>query len=455
MPVPGPSASSPSAPESSGSEPSTAGGPARRADRLRRAAAESVGGLPRAFWWLWTSTLVNRLGGFVVPFLALYLTVERGYSASYAGLVASLFGLGAGVGAIIGGVLTDRVGRRPTLLTAQLLTAASTAALGFAHGQLVIAVVALLVGLSSNASRPAVAAVIADVVPAADRVRAYALNYWAVNIGFGVSAAVAGLVAEHGYLTLFVADALSTLLCAVVVFGRIPESRPAEGPATASSEPAERRVGLRTVFRDRGFMLLVGVTFLLALVYQQGSTTLAVGMSEAGLSTARYGLVIGLNGLLIVVLQIPVTRLVKHHDRTRLLVAGALLTGWGFGLTAFAGASALCYAASVAVWTVGEIVQAPASMGLVAELSPAGARGRYQGVFSLAWSGASFLGPAAGGFLLQHTGGRTVWGACAVLGTLAAIGYLALGRVARPVSPAAAAPAATPAGAPAPAGPGA
>ncbi|WP_051970194.1 MDR family MFS transporter [Kitasatospora azatica] len=392
--------------------------------RLRGTVTESVGGLPSAFWWLWISTLVNRLGGFVVTFLALYLTVDRGYSASYAGVVAALFGLGSAIASLTGGVLADRIGRRPTVLVAQVLTAASTAALGFADGQLMIAAVAFLTGLSANAARPAISAIIADVVPAADRVRAFSLNYWAINIGFGVSAAMAGLIAVHGYLPLFLADAATTLLCALVVFAKVPESRPAVPPG----DKAAPQISLGTVFRDRRYMALVGLTFLFALIMQQGSTTLAVVMGKAGLSTTQYGLVIGLNGLLIVVLQIPVTRMIQGRDRGTLLLVAALLTGWGAGLTAFAGSSALFFAFTVAVWTVGEIIQVPTNMGLVAELSPTHARGRYQGVSSLAWSAASFVGPVVGGFLLDHAGGGTVWGGCAVLGTVAAAGYLVVGR---------------------------
>ncbi|MFI6446349.1 MDR family MFS transporter [Kitasatospora sp. NPDC050543] len=401
--------------------------------RIRRAATETMGGLPRQFWWLWTATLVNRLGGFVVTFLALYLTTDRGYSASYAGLVASLFGLGSAVAAVGGGVLTDRIGRRPTLVAAQLGTALFTAVLGFTDGPVAIAAVAFLVGLCNNASRPAVSAIIADIVPAADRVRAFALNYWAINIGFGVSAAAAGLIATHGYLVLFLLDALSTLLCAVLIFVKIPETRP-DVPAARRDEPT---VGLGSVFRDGRFMVVVALNLLLALVVQQGSTTLAVDMGRAGISATQYGLVIGLNGLLIVLLQIPLTRAMEGRSRTALLVASALLTGWGFGLTALAGSSALFYAGTVAVWTIGEIMNAPTMMALVAELSPTHARGRYQGVHSLSWSLASFVGPAAGGLLLQHVGGGAVWGACAVCGTLAALGYAVLGR--QPGAPTAAA----------------
>ncbi len=391
---------------------------------VRRAVRETMSGLPRQFWWLWTSTLVSRLGGFVVTFLALYLTVDRGFSASYAGLVASLYGLGGSVASVVGGVLADRVGRRATMLVAQLGTAAVTALLGFVTHPVAIAAVAGLVGVTSNASRPALQAMLADLVPPKDRVRAFALNYWAINIGFGVSAGVAGLIAAQGYVWLFLGDALMTLLCAVVVFWKVKETLPAvEASATVDEEPA----GLGQVLRDRRFMALVGLTFLLGTVGQQGATTLSVDMGRSGFTASQYGLVIGLNGLLVVLLQIPVTRMMTGRSPAALLAAGTLLMGWGFGLTAFAGSVGF-YALTVTVWTLGEIVHAPASMSVVADLAPARARGRYQGMFSLSWSAASFVGPLAGGFALDHWGGSAAWGACAVVGTVAAAGYWTLLR---------------------------
>ncbi|MFI9785930.1 MDR family MFS transporter [Kitasatospora sp. NPDC051984] len=414
--------------------------------RLVSEARRAAGGLPRQFWWLWTSTLVNRLGGFVVTFLALYLTVDRGYSAAYAGLVAGLFGMGSAVAAIGAGVLTDRLGRRPTLLVAQVSTAVFTAVLGFMDGPVAIAAVAFLVGLANNASRPAVSAMIADLVPPADRVRAYALNYWAINIGFGASAAVAGLIAVYGYLPLFLLDALTTLLCAVVVFVKVPETL-SQAMAEAADEPSGPAIGLGAVFRDGPFMAVVGVNLLLAMVFQQGSTTLAMDMGEHGITTAQYGLVASLNGVLIVVLQLPLTRLMEGRNRTALLMVSALLIGWGFGLTAVAGSSAGLYALTVAIWTIGEIVNAPTMMALVAEHSPARARGRYQGVYSLSWSLASFVGPMAGGLLLQYAGSAALWGACAAAGTLAAVAFVPIGRQ-RPQSAAEpAAPAVEPVGA--------
>ncbi len=202
---------------------------------LRRAAHETVSGLPREFWWLWTSTLVNRLGAFVATFMALYLTLDRGYSASYAGLVAALHGLGGVISSLGAGVMTDRLGRRPTMLIAQSSTAVSVAVLGFMVHPVAIAAVAFVVGMASNASRPAVQAMMADIVRPEDRVRAFSLNYWAVNLGFAVSSAGAGFIAEYSYLAGFMVEAAMTLFCAVVVFLKVPESRPQKAPAAAAA----------------------------------------------------------------------------------------------------------------------------------------------------------------------------------------------------------------------------
>ncbi|MEV0603623.1 MFS transporter [Streptomyces sp. NPDC050315] len=390
---------------------------------MRRAVVASVSGLPRQFWWLWTSTLINRLGAFVATFLALYLTVERGYSASYAGLVGALYGLGGVVSSVVAGVLTDRLGRRPTMLIAQLMTAVSVALLGFMEDPVAIAAVACVVGMASNGSRPAVTAMMADIVAPEDRVRAFALNYWALNMGFAISSSLAGLLAQYGYLLLFLGESVLVLACAVVVFVKLPESRPVAGATEdGTAEEAVRRVSMLTVLRDGRFMTVVGLNLMLALLFQQAYVSLPVTMGQAGFSSSDFGLVIATNGVLIVLLQIPVTRFIEHRSPAALLIGSALLTGYGFGLTAFAGSVAL-FAVSVAVWTLGEIINSPTQMGLVVRLSPTHGRGRYQGMYSLSWSVASLAAPLLGGAVIDRYGPATLWSASAVVGTVAALGY--------------------------------
>ncbi|KOV64922.1 transporter [Streptomyces sp. AS58] len=392
---------------------------------MRRAVTETVSGLPREFWWLWTSTLVNRLGAFVATFMALYLTLDRGYSASYAGLVAALHGLGGVLSSLGGGVMADRLGRRPTLLVAQISTAFSVALLGFVQHPVGIAGVAFLVGATSNASRPAVQAMMADIVRPEDRVRAFSLNYWAINLGFAVSSMAAGFIAEASYRAGFLLEAGMTLACAVVVFVKVPESRP-ETTAAAASAP-EAAVSLGTVLRDGRFMSVVGLSFLVALIFQQGAIGLPIAMGEAGFTPADYGMAIAINGVLIVVLQIPVTRFIEHRDPRRLLVVSSLLAGYGFGLTAFAGSVGI-FALTVCVWTLAEIVNAPTQTGLVVRLSPVHGRGRYQGMYTMSWSVAALVAPLMSGLVIDRFGAEWLWGLCAVVGTAAGLGYGALMR---------------------------
>ncbi|MEU3556907.1 MDR family MFS transporter [Streptomyces fragilis] len=395
----------------------------------RRALKETVSGLPPAFWWLWVSTLVNRLGAFVATFLALYLTLERGYSASYTGLVAALHGLGGVVSSVGAGVMTDRLGRRSTMLIAQLSTAASVAVLGFVSDPVSIAVVAFLVGMASNASRPAVQAMMADIVRPEDRVRAYSLNYWAINLGFAVSAAGAGFVAQVSYRAGFLVEAVMTLACAVVVFVKLPESRPESAlqETAADGKVGGPRVGLGTVLGDGRFMSLVGLSFVVALIFQQGYVGLPVAMGRQGFSPAEYGLAIAVNGVLIVAAQLPVTRLIQHRDPRRLLAVAALLAGYGFALTAFAG-SLGTLVLTVCVWTFAEMLNAPTQSSLVVRLSPVEGRGRYQGMYSMSWSMAALVAPLVAGVVIDGYGANWLWGGCAVLGTVAGAGYVLLTR---------------------------
>src|SRR4051812_37999794 len=162
-------------------------------------------GLPRTFWFLWAGTLVNRIATFVVPFMSLYLTQQRHLSIAWAGLIVSMFGAG-GVGAsLVGGILADRIGRRPTMLFSLVASGLGTMLLGWLQAPVAIAAFVLLLGFVGECYRPAVSAAVADVVPPEDRPRAYGLIYWAVNLGFSIGLVLAGFLVRVSYSLLFVA----------------------------------------------------------------------------------------------------------------------------------------------------------------------------------------------------------------------------------------------------------
>ncbi|MBO4208070.1 MDR family MFS transporter [Micromonospora echinofusca] len=386
---------------------------------------ETTGGLPSTFWYLWVGTLINRLGSFVLIFLAIYLTTERGFSAFQAGLVLGAWGVGGAVGTMAGGVLADRWGRRPTLLTAHLGAATMMVALGLAHELRTVLGAALLLGLFAEAARPAFGAMVIDVVPARDRLRAFSLNYWAINLGFACAALLAGLAAEAGYLLLFVVDAATTLVTAVVVFVKVGETRTAvvAHPTTATGT---RPGGLGTALRDRVFLVFVLLNLFNALIFLQHISMLPIAMGADGLPPASYGSVIALNGVLIVAGQLFVPRLIRGRSRSHVLALASAIVGIGFGLTAFADA-AWFYAVTVLIWTLGEMLNSPSNSSLIAELSPADLRGRYQSVFSLSWQIAGASAPILGGLVRERLGDPVLWLGCAALGLLVAGAHLASG----------------------------
>jgi predicted MFS family arabinose efflux permease len=370
--------------------------------------------LPSQFWVLWAATLINRAGGFVIIFLAIYLTTERHFSGSAAGLVVGLYGVGGAIGVTAGGHLTDRWGRRPAALLAFGSTSVLMLVLGLVRAPAAIMIAALLLGAASEAARPPLGAMIADIVPDADRMRAFSTYYWAINLGFAVSAVVAGFAATAGYFALFVGDAATTAAAGLLIAWRIRETRP------AVVEHTRERGSVRVVLRDRVFLGFIACNLLIALVLLQHMSTLPLAMIADGLSSQTFGLVIALNGVMIVAGQLGVGRLLGRRRAAFVMPVSVVVMGIGFGLTAFAH-TPIAYAATVLVWTAGEMLNSPSNAALLAGMSPVSMRGRYQGAFGLSWQVASFLAPTLGGAVRDHAGNAALWLGCLALALVAAV----------------------------------
>lgn len=385
-------------------------------------------GLPRPYWLLFIGTLINRIGGFVVPFLTLYLTNQRGFPISTAGLIVSLFGAGSFIAQLSGGELTDRFGRKPVLLLSFLITPIFVTALGLANDIRVIAICTLVLGLFTDLYRPAVSAAVADIVPAQDRPRAYGYIYWAINLGFAISPVLAGLLAGHDYLYLFLGDGLTTLLFGLLILFGFRETRPAEAAHHAAhTSPAGR---LRQLKRAPILLWFSFITLFFGMIYMQGNVTLPIDMNSHGLGPEQYGMAISINGILIVLLTIPISSMAVKWPRFETISIAVIFTAVGFGFTAFADTFFL-FALSIAIWTLGEIAATSVAPSIIADLSPVELRGLYQGIFGSAWGLSFFLGPILGGWVFDAHGAGTLWAACFILGLCISIAYISLGKFAK------------------------
>lgn len=378
----------------------------------RRTLRQGIRSLPGPVWTLCIGSFVNRFGSFVAVFLVLYLR-EKGYSIAEAGLVVSLYGAGNVVAAAVGGLVADRLGRRNAIAISMFSSAATLLALSQADDIVLIGTLTLLAGLTGEMYRPAASALLADLVPAGQRLPAFALNRLAINLGFAAGPATAGLLADRSFTYLFVGDALTSAVFGVIALVALPE-----GVRTRRGD--ERRgEAIRTIARDRAFLFFLLSSILGAFVYFQANATFPLHVKESGLSNFDYGLLISLNGLAIVILELPFTSITQRFPTIPTLAVGSVLVGLGFALNAWA-ETLVALALTVMVWTIGEIVYAPVAATYVADLAPEHLRGRYQGAWGLTWGVAFMLGPGIGAAMFARDA-DAFWLFCGLLGVISAL----------------------------------
>lgn len=377
----------------------------------------SFRGLPSTVWTLFAGTVVNRLGHLVTPFLV-FLMADRGITGSDISLVLGALGAGNLLGPALGGLLADRIGRRPTMLIGLLGSAVAQGALFLAPGVWTMAAAALLLSAAGATVPPAAYALMADAVDTGWRQPAYALFGWRVNIGTAVAGVLGGFLAAHGYWLLFAVDAGTALVYAVVVATRLRE------PARTAPQKGAS-LGYGVVLRDRLLLALLPLLGIQLFVYSLTEVALPLAVRDSGLSPAVYGSLAAVNAVLVVALQPFVTARLAGLPQLPVQAAGSALIAVGVALTGLAD-SVTGYVVSVAVWSLGEVVVAGIAAALVADLAPADARGRYQGAFSWTWGFARFSALTVGVALYTGLGAGTLWWGALVAGLLAAAATLSL-----------------------------
>jgi len=280
-----------------------------------------------------------------------------------------------------------------------------------------IIALAALAGLTAELYRPASGALLADLVPPAQRVTAFALYRLAINAGFALGPATAGFLADRSFFYVFVGDAVTSVIFGIIALAALPQGVRVRG--------GEERRGemLRAIAADPLFLRFLVASLLIAFVYFQSTSTFALHVRAAGLSNVIYGALVSLNGLIIVFLELPLTAVTQRLPPRPVIAVGMLLIGVGYALTG-AALTIPALAATVLIWTLGEIAGAPVASAYVANIAPRHLRGRYQGAWGLTWGAALILAPALGTRLFAWTP-TGLWFICGALGVAAALLVLA------------------------------
>jgi predicted MFS family arabinose efflux permease len=394
------------------------------ASRLLSLYREAYGGLPRAAWLLALLEVVNRSGMMVLFFFTLYMTRELGFTVLQAGFVMSAFGAGSMIGTYLGGRLCDRLGAYHVQKLSLGVSGVVLVALQMPRSAWLLALLTLLLAAFSEALHPANAAATAQICVPEMRPKGFALHRLAGNLGVSIGPVVGGYLALWDYRWLFWVDGLTTLLACGLALVFLPTA----GPHGAGRLPQAPAV---PPWRNAAFLRLLPLVLGVGLVFSQFFSTYPLYLRQHyGLSESGIGWLIAVNTLLIVAVEMLLMHGLRRASPARVVAAGTLLIGLGFGMTPL-GRSAGFAVAGVVVWTFGEMMAMPMLHTLATLRSDPAAMGEYLGLMSLAFATATTLGPMLGTRLWAVAGAEWVWYACAALGAAMALGFARMGGAAR------------------------
>jgi MFS family permease len=381
------------------------------------------------FWVLVGSSFIDALGSTMAfPFFTLYITYKFDVGMTEAGMLLGLFSISGFVGGMIGGALTDRFGRRGIVLFGLIFSAVSSIAFGVINEYAVFYVLAVVVGLLSDVAGPAYQAMVADILPEEQRTEGYGILRVIRNLSWVIGPTVGGFLITYSYLYVFIADAIASLIVAVIFFKMMPETKP-EGDTEEGQEPLlDTFLGYFKVAKDGLFLVFTVALVFTGLAYQQIYSSLPVFLRDFhGIPDNGYGYLMSANATLVVLTQFWVSSKVSKRNPMLMMALGTFLYMIGLVMYGLVSSYTLFLVAMLLI-TVGEMMAIPISQSMIAKFAPEQMRGRYMAFAGLSWLLPATFGPGAAGIVLDNYNPNLLWYFCGVSCVIAIAMYLILNR---------------------------
>ena len=378
-------------------------------------------------WILFFGMGLNQFGmSIVMPFISIYLYYYQGISAALVGFAIFFSSFIGAIFQLIGGELCDRIGRRSTfiiglvtlIVSFLLLAWAVSTKAPYTNYLLILSMTRIATGLF----RPIPNIIAADIVPPGKRLEAFALLRIGQNAGFALGPMVGGVMALLSYSSMFYFTAATSSVYLIIILLFIKDTR------TCAPKSKFTLGDIGSITKDHTFVAFCLLTLFVSIVYSQMYTPLSVyAKGFAGLSEPEIGMLFAINGIMVVLMQFVVTRVMDRYSLTRSMGIGVLLYAIGFGLVAFSN-SFLMLGLCVFIVTLGELSYMPPNTTLTANMSTEQNRGRYQGFNGLLNTLGFAVGPLLGGILIDRLGGLT-WLIVMASGIIGAIAFIYLKKL--------------------------
>ncbi|WP_064965450.1 MDR family MFS transporter [Tenacibaculum ovolyticum] len=362
-------------------------------------------GLSKEVWWLALITLINRAGTMVIPFLSLYLTKDLDFSLKDVGWIMSCFGAGSVLGSWLGGRLTDKIGSYKVMKTSLFLTGLLFIALQFVTTFYGFCIGIFLVMLVADTFRPAMFVALSAYSKPENKTRSVTLIRLAINLGFSAGPAVGGIIITSlSYGGLFWVDGITCILATLLLVKVLNPKKAKVLDEVKVENPV-------SVFSDKAFWVFFVAMFIFGFVFLQYFSTIPLYYKDAHhLSELEIGLLMGLNGFLIFLLEMPLIKWLEEskYSKERLMFVGLFLTGISFlvlNLTGWVGILIV----GMLFMTIGEMIAFPFSNAFVMERAKKGNQGEYMAYYSIAFSLAHIFGHNSGMQMVDALGFDKTW----------------------------------------------
>ena len=378
--------------------------------------------------------LISTIGSSMIwPFLLVYVS-ERLDAPLTA--IASLLTLNSAVGLVssfLGGPVIDRLGRKWIMAASLVANGTAYMFMGNAHTLLQFAILMAITGAVNPLYRVGADAMMADLLPQEKRIDGFALMRLSNNLGISIGPAIGGFIASSSYSLAFYCAAVGmacySLLLAFFAHETLPSRQPDYLPkANSGTDKKEKFGGYITILKDAPFINFVLTFTLVSICATLIWVLLPVYATQTyKVSKQLYGFIPATNAIMVVTLQLLVTRFTKRFQTLPVVAVGAFFYAIAVGGIAFMG-SFLGFWICMVVMTIGELIIVPTSSTYIANLAPVDMRGRYMSFYALTWGVAAGIGPIFGGFLNDILGPSAIWYGGAVAGCLGVVFFLILAR---------------------------
>ena len=374
---------------------------------------------PRTFRILLFSTFIDRLGGALIfPFLSLYVAQKFNVGMTKVGVIFGVWSFSSLIGSMVGGALADKFGRKKIAIFGLISSAFSGIAMALVTRISSFYLLALIAGLFTEIGHPARQAMVADLLGEDLRAEGFSALRIISNLAITFGPAIGGLLAGVSYLLLFIIDAGSSTITALIFMFSIPETKP-------ESFEMERKTILDTlggyfqVMKDKLFMAFIFVSIIVLTVYVQMYSTLSVFLSQVhGIEAQSFGLMMSMNAAIVVLLQFWVTRKLKRFPPMLMMILASAIYGIGFTLFGLTENMTLFFA-GMAIITIGEMIHIPVAQTLASFFAPEDMRARYMAVYGLGWAIPNSFAPLLAGLVMDNYDPNFVWYISGLLSLLA------------------------------------